>query len=103
MTSRIAYARCPGDRSRPPTAGSAPSDPKRGKGAELDDGATAGISVVGVSTAVADTGSPSDEGAGRSGTSAAKLFLMSICPEPLADTPVRLAACHCFRFPRLVM
>ena len=53
------------------------SDPERGKGAKLDHEATA-FSIVGVSTAVADRSNPSDEGAGRSGTSAAKQFLMSI-------------------------
>lgn len=43
------------------------TDPERRKGAEYDDQPTAGVSVVGVSTAVADTGSLSDKGAGRSG------------------------------------
>ena len=79
------------------TAGSGPSDPERGKGAELGDEAAAGVS-----TAAKDTGNPSDEDAERSGSSVVKLSPMSSCSEPLADTSVPLEECRCLRFPRLV-
>ena len=58
---------------RPPTDGEVPLDPKQGwKVADVDLEITG--EGVGVGTAAADTGTPSDEGAGRSGSSATKLF-----------------------------
>jgi hypothetical protein len=72
--------------------GRAPSDPEGRKGDELGEEAAFGISVVGVNKAVADTGSPSDEGVDASGTRVAKLFFLLNCSGPLTDTLVLLAA-----------
>lgn len=54
-----------------PTDGEAPIDPEQGR-------KDADVEIVVVGTAATDTGTPSDEGAGRSGSRTAKLFIVCI-------------------------
>ena len=78
-----------------PTDGEAPIDPEQER-------KVAEVEIVVVGTAAADTGTPSDKCAGRSGSRVVKLFIVSIRSGPLVGSVDCFAGGRCLRLPRFV-